>query len=270
MIRPRVLRRLLGLGTLLAVAAACARAPSTVTYTVQPSGFGGPDSVPSGWTEVTLTNDSSGVDHAQFVMLDAGKTADELAAALAADPERFPDWSHPMGGPNAPDPGGSATAVVNLEPGAYALLSFIPNGEGVPGLARGFLKPVTVTDQRSGGAEPKGDATVELADFSMTLSGEVAAGERTLRFNNGGSQPHEAYLVKLNEGVTADDYLNASPDAPPPATGLGGITAIEPGAHQFIVANLEPGNYAMFCFLADAATHAPHFALGMLTEFTVK
>jgi hypothetical protein len=129
---------------------------------------------------------------------------------------------------------------------------------------------VTITEPRSAAAEPKSDVTVALADFSLSVGGTVAPGERTLRFDNNGSQPHEAYLVKLNEGVTADDYLNAAPGTPPPAAGLGGITAIAPGDHQFIMADLEPGNYAMFCFLTDPKSHAPHFALGMMTEFEVK
>lgn len=255
---------------LVALLAACAPAAQPLAYTVQDGGFAGPDSAPAGWTQISLTNDSAGVDHAQFVRLEAGKTAEDLAAALAADPERFPAWSYPLGGPNAPDPGGTATAIVNFTPGTYALLSFIPDGAGVPGLARGFLKTVTITASRTAAAEPNADATVSLADFSLSLSGEIAAGERTLRFDNSGTQPHEAYLVKLNEGVTAEAYLNAAPGTPPPAAGLGGITAIAPGDHQFITVDLDPGNYAMFCFLTDPASHAPHFVLGMLTEFSVK
>jgi hypothetical protein len=266
---PRLLLAAAALVALL-MAACGPAAPAEVTYTVQDSGFAGPDSLAAGWTKVSLTNASQAVEHVQFFKLDGGHTVDDLAAALTADPERFPDWSHPLGGPNAPDSGGTSNAFVNFEPGSYALLSFIPNAEGVPGMARGFLKAVTVTADRSTAAEPKSDVTVDLADFNFSVSGDLTAGTHTFRFNNVGGQPHEGVLVKLNEGVlTAADYLNAAPDGPPAAVGVGGITAIAVGDHQYITTELSPGNYALFCFFTDAETHAPHFVLGMMTEFTV-
>jgi hypothetical protein len=263
--------RRLALAVLAAVlAAACApQAPAEVTYTVQDGGYAGPDTIAPGWTKVNLTLAGQSVEHAQFIRLDDGHTPDDLAAALAADPENFPAWSHPLGGPNAPDPGGTANAYVNFVPGSYALLSFIPNAEGVPGLARGFLRAVTVTGDASGAAEPQSDVTIDLADFNFNVSGDLTPGAHTIRVNNGGGQVHEAILVKLNEGVTADDYLNAPPGSPPPAASLGGTTGIAVGDRNFVAAELTPGNYALFCFFPDPATHAPHFALGMVAEFTV-
>jgi hypothetical protein len=262
---------LFSLALLLAVTlAGCSpAAPNQVSYTVEDGGYAGPDQLQAGWTRMMLTNASSGVDHIQLVKLGDGQSVDALAAALVEHPEGFPTWAKPLGGPNAPDPGGTATAIVNLEPGNYAMYSAIPNGEGVPGVARGFLKALTVTSQRSAAAEPRADLTIELNNFSFGLAGTPAAGTRTIRFDNSGSQPHEAYLVKLNDGVTVEDYLNASPDAPPPAAGLGGITGIGPGDHQFIVTELEAGNYALMCFFTDPASEAPHFALGMVSEFSV-
>jgi hypothetical protein len=251
-------------------AAACApQAPAEVTYAVQDSGYSGPDTLNPGWTKVNLTLPGQAVEHAQFVRLDDGHSPEELAGALASDPENFPAWSHPMGGPNAPDPGGTANAYVNFVPGNYALLSFIPNAEGVPGLARGYLMAVTVTGEAASVPEPQSDITIDLADFSFTVSGELAAGAHTIRVNNGGGQVHETILVKLNESVSADDYLNASPDQPPLAMGLGGTTGIAVNDHQFIATELTPGNYALYCFFTDPESHAPHFALGMVAEFSV-
>lgn len=195
-----------------------------------------------------------------------------MKAALEADPENFPAWAIPYGGPNAPDPGGSTSAIVKLEAGRYALISVIPNAEGVPGFLNGLLKALTVTEASGAAAlEPKADLTIDLNDFAFVgVSDSVAAGQYVLRFNNMGTQPHEAYLVKLNEGVTAEAYLNTPPDQPPPAVSLGGITFIAPGAHQYLNVTLEPGTYALFCFVPDPGSHAPHFVLGMMQEFTVK
>lgn len=244
---------------------------NTITFTAEATGFGGPETLPAGWAEITLTNNTQAGHHVQLVKLDEGQTPEALKAALEADPENFPAWAIPYGGPNAPDPGGSTSAIVHLEAGNYALISVIPDAEGVPGFLNGMLKAVTVTAVDGATAlEPQADLTVELVDFGLNLSGEAAAGERIIRFDNAGQQVHEAYLVKLNEGATADTYLNTPPTEPPPAAGLGGITGIAPGAHQYVRVTLEPGRYALFCFFPDPSSHAPHFALGMVKEFTVR
>jgi hypothetical protein len=243
----------------------------SVTFTAEASGFGGPDTLSAGWTKIVLTNNSQGVHHVQLVKLDGGKTPDDLKAALEADPENFPAWAVPYGGPNAPDPGGDTSAIVKLEAGNYALISVIPNAEGVPGFLNGMLKALTVIEASGAAAlEPQSDLSVDLTDFALGAPGSITAGEHVIRFNNMGTQVHEAYLVKLNDGVTAEAYLNAPLGAPPPAVSLGGITGISPGAHQYVSVTLEAGNYALFCFFPDPASHAPHFALGMVQEFTVK
>jgi hypothetical protein len=241
-----------------------------VKFTVEDAGFSGPESIPAGWTEIVLTNNSQGVHHIQLVKLDAGKTPDDLKAALEANPEVFPPWGKPYGGPNAPDPGGATSAIVKLDAGSYAIISVIPNTEGVPGFLNGMLKALTVTEANSTALEPQADLAIDFTEFALAVSGPITTGEHVIRFSNKGLQVHEAYLVKLNEGATAEVYLNTPPTEPPPAVSLGGITGIIPGAHQYIRVTLEPGNYAMFCFFPDPNSHAPHFALGMIREFSVK
>src|SRR4029078_2361359 len=59
-------------------------------------------------------------------------------------------------------------------------------------------------------------------------------------------------------------------DGPPPGDGLGGITAMIPGATEYFTANLTPGNYVMICFVPDAKDGKPHSDHGMVKEFTVK
>jgi hypothetical protein len=159
---------------------------------------------------------------------------------------------------------------VHLDAGDYAVLSLIPGPDGVPGFVNGLLKSLTVVEASGEIAmEPTADVTISLDDFVFTVNGEFQYGKQMIAFENLGSQAHEMYLVKLNDGVTADDYLNAPLDAPPPAVGLGGITGIEPGTRQYVELDLESGNYAMFCFFPDAESHAPHFALGMMAEFSI-
>jgi hypothetical protein len=252
--------------------AACNPATGTneVTFTTTEYAFSGPDQVPAGWTKVSLVNQGKEGHHIQIVKLDPGKTRDDLLAALATDPESFPAWARPIGGPNDPYPGASSSAYVNFEVGNYVVLCVIPDAQGVPHLAHGMVKALTVTAAASASAEPRADVTVDLADFAFTMSGSPTAGDRIFRFNNKGQQVHEAFLVKLEAGKTAQDYLNASPDAPSPGKSFGGITGIAPGDHQSISVKLEAGNYALICFFPDPGTHAPHFAQGMIQEFAVQ
>ena len=241
-----------------------------VSFTATDSAYSGPDEIGGGWVKISLTNEGQEGHHIQLVKLADGKTQNDLKAALTADGEKYPAWAMPYGGPNAPDPGGSLSASLFLEAGSYAMIDIIPNAEGKPHFQNGLIKALTVTEP-SGimPGEPKPDVTIDLNDFNFKMSGSLAAGDRTIRFVNAGKQVHEAYLVKLEEGKTAQDYLNTAPGTPPPAVAVGGITGILSGDSQYIEVTLEPGQYAMFCFLPDPASHAPHFVVGMVQEFTV-
>jgi ketosteroid isomerase-like protein len=241
-----------------------------VAFRATDSAYIGPDEIKGGWVKITLTNEGQEGHHIQLVKLSDGKTPADLTSALTADRENYPAWAMPYGGPNAPDPAGSVSALLFLEAGNYAMVDIIPDAEGKPHFQHGLIKSLSVTEP-SGilPGEPKADVTVELDDFNFKASGSFSAGEQTIRFLNAGQQVHEAYLVKLEEGKTAKDYLNAAPGTPPPAVAVGGITGIVSGDSQYIEVTLEPGSYAMFCFLPDPTSHAPHFVMGMVQEFTV-
>jgi ketosteroid isomerase-like protein len=241
-----------------------------VAFTATDSAYTGPDVIKGGWVQVTLTNDGQEGHHIQLVKLLDGKTLDDLKAALTADGENYPAWAMPYGGPNAPDPGGSVSAILFLQAGNYAMVDIIPDAEGKPHFQNGLIKFLSVTEP-SGilPGEPKPDVSIELNDFNFKASGSFSAGEQTIRFLNAGQQVHEAYLVKLEQGKTAPDYLNAAPGTPPPGAAVGGITGIASGDSQYIEVTLEPGTYALFCFLPDPTSHAPHFVVGMVQEFSI-
>jgi hypothetical protein len=44
---------------------------------------------------------------------------------------------------------------------------------------------------------------------------------------------------------------------------------MEGGRHAFINVRLEPGTYALICFIPDAKDGKPHFMHGMMKEFKV-
>jgi hypothetical protein len=86
-----------------------------VTVTARDYAFEMPDTVVAGRTEIQLVNKGPELHHAALLRLDAGKTAADLFAALKAGGPP-PKWVHEVGGPNAPAPGRTSAAVVDLAP----------------------------------------------------------------------------------------------------------------------------------------------------------
>jgi hypothetical protein len=91
---------------------------------------------------------------------------------------------------------------------------------------------------------------------------------------NQGAQDHEAFLIKLNPGATVEEFLGAfepgAPPGPPPGQGFGGFQAVSPGGGGTFTVDFTAGDYALVCFVDDPNTGAPHFALGMIHEFTIQ
>jgi hypothetical protein len=53
-------------------------------------------------------------------------------------------------------------------------------------------------------------------------------------------------------------------EGPPPGSLRGGIVDLDPGAHAFFDLEIEPGDYALICFLPDTQDGKPHFVHGMM------
>lgn len=77
---------------------------------------------------------------------------------------------------------------------------------------------------------------------------------------------HEMAIGKLPEGLSLEETLQLP--APPPLVGI--VTPLAPGGTTNVVLTepLEPGNYALLCFLPteEGTTHVEE---GMIAEFTV-
>jgi hypothetical protein len=225
-------------------------------------------------TRISLTNEGQELHHQQLIKLPEGTSSEDLLAAFAQGPgSPPPPGIVSAGGVSVLAPGGSGTATLNLQPGNYVMLCFVPNAEGVPHFALGMATPLTVTEATGPlAAEPDSDLTVDMFDFGYTISEPITAGAHTIRVTNSGPQDHEAFLVQLAPGATVMDFMAAfEPGAqgPPPGLPLGGFQSINNGGGGFFTANFASGNYALVCFVEDVETGAPHAVLGMIEEFTV-
>jgi len=268
-------------GAASGTASSAAFDPATHTATVHAKDFAfdAPASISGGWTTFHLINDGPNLHHLQIVRLDSSKTAADLEAAMK-NPGPPPRWAVFLGGPNAPNPGASSDAMVDMQPGNYVLLCLVDIPGKVPHFAKGMVRPLTVT-AASGtpAAEPNADVTLTLSDYKFDATGPMTtAGNHTVKLVNKGPQPHEVEIIRLAPGKTMKDfgefmqkaYASDKMDGPPPGDAIGGIAALVPGGTEYFTANFTPGNYAMICFLPDAKDGKPHVDHGMVKEFTVK
>jgi hypothetical protein len=115
---------------------------------------------------------------------------------------------------------------------------------------------------------------VDLNEFAFAFISSDVTGE-TLAFqaNNVGEQQHELGLAKIPADADIQTLLTTEEDVPG-FEFLGGVGPIEPGedAAIVLVEPLEPGRYAMVCFLPDTAEGpdgTPHALKGMVAEFTL-
>jgi hypothetical protein len=236
--------------------------------------FDAPDQIEAGLVKVNLVNNGQEPHHAQLVRLNDGVTQDQFQSALQeGEAAAFPLIAF-VGGPGLVDPGLQSQVTLDLTPGQYVLLCFIPSHDGMPHLAKGMVRPIEVvaaTDQGET-SEIKADATVKLLDFSFILPTEIKAGPQVWEVINEGPQPHELMLLKLAEGKSMDDvqaFIQA-PHGAPPFSQIGGFQAINPGKSGWLNLDLTPGEYVALCHVPDPASGHAHTELGMVMPFSVK
>lgn len=246
--------------------------PQEIVIQARDFAFDAPDTVRSGLTSIRLVNNGPDLHHVQLVRLDGGHTLEDLMGHMAAGGPP-PAWMVEVGGPNTPGiPGESTNATLDLKPGNYALLCVIPAPDGQPHIAKGMVKPlVVVPAEGASAALPRADIVMALDDYSFMATPEIAAGRRTIRFENRASQPHEVVIAKLAPGRTAQDLLRfiGTRQGTPPGKMVGGVTGIAKGEVNQATIDFEPGEYALLCFVPDARDGKPHFMHGMVRQITV-
>lgn len=246
-------------------------AVSAVTITATDFAFDSPAEVPAGLTTLRLVNQGPSIHHVQLVKLAEGKTVDDFMAALKAGGPP-PKWAVMAGGPNPPERGDTSSTTMDLEAGNYAMVCFVPSADGVPHLIKGMVRPLTVTPgSGTAAAEPQADIVMKMVDYDFELSRPLSAGRHTIRIENSGPQPHEVAIVKLESGKEPMDFAEWGERQTGPAPGAlyGGVSGIMPGAHAFVDVDLEPGEYALICFIPDMKDGKGHYAHGMAKKVTV-
>ncbi|MDQ3956567.1 MAG: hypothetical protein M3285_13565 [Actinomycetota bacterium] len=125
--------------------------------------------------------------------------------------------------------------------------------------------------------EEGGETTFTAVDYGFQGPDTLPAGEVQLTLENEGTEPHEMAIIRFEQGKTLEDALafikeqGVEGKPPPWAKFVGGIRPVKPGESGQGGANLEPGSYALLCFVESKANKGqPHVALGMAAPLTVE
>jgi len=246
-------------------------APHALVVKSKDFAFMAPDTVPAGVTTITLGNDGPGIHHLQLVKLDSGKTVADLMGAMK-NPGPFPRWAQFASGPNAAMPGAATSATVDLTPGNYVMICLVDVPDRIPHFAKGMVRPLTVVASSGAAAAwPQSEFTITTTEYTFAIPDTIKAGMHDFTVKLAGAQPHEVVVFKFLPGKTMKDLQKWAADykGPPPVTALGGVTTAMPGMQAQFVANLQPGNYVLVCFVPDIKDGKPHMEHGMVKGFVV-
>jgi hypothetical protein len=248
-----------------------------VTFTATDYKFTVPPSIPSGLVKVTLKNDGTAPEGHQLNLIKLGSTTlNELKARVAkVDVKGLPESTVFVGGPNGVDAGKSGSAIVDLEPGDYAAVCFIPDAKGRSHASLGMFEKVTVTASADPVTKIDTAGSITLSDFTFVFP-KPFSGSGTFEVKNVGVQLHELGIVQILPGKTFDDvkkmlFSTSPPAGPPPFQSVIGLTGLSHDAHAYLPMDLAPGNYVAVCFFPDVNKNGlPHAIVdNMIQEFTV-
>jgi hypothetical protein len=170
-----------------------------------------------------------------------------------------------------------------MEQGSDEVMTLAPltvtGGEGTPAAAT----PV-VAEASPVASAPRGDVTLIMTDNPSFLisSGTVPTGPQLWEVTNTGElQSHHVVMVRIPDGLTEDDIvsgfgslLSGTPSASPPVstqfTYVGYAALQSGGTTTWQEFDLDPGTYAVLCFIVDPETGVPHLMDGMVKTFTVE
>lgn len=229
-----------------------------------------PESAETGLAEITLTNDSDSEADLQLIRVEGDHSPEEVVEGLgkAIQGKAFPEWFFAAGGVGSLEAGESATVEQVLKPGKY----YAFNTSGGPPDAKSAAV-TEVTGEESEEVIEEGDATVEAAEYVFNTE-VLPSGEAEIAFDNIGAQPHHLIASKIKGDATAEDvekFFKAEQGAPPlEEKGTKSTAVLEGGEAQLVKLDLEPGRYALYCFITDREGGPPHALKGMVDEVEVE
>ena len=269
--RANLPRNIALLGAALWLAPACKPDPPIV-ITATEYAFSGPDTVRSGLVTLRMVNAGQEPHQAGVVRIDGPRTPTEIAAGLESSAP--PPWMQFVGGPDAVNPGDTASATQLLAPGTYVLVCFLPSPDGTMHWEKGMIRTLVVQGANPAAASTlAGDDTLSLGDYSFTLAHPLRAGTHTIYVENDGPQLHEVMVLSLAPGKAVRDLVawsSHSMPGPLPARPFGGLVTLAAGKTAAFTLTLARGSYVLVCFIPDKKDGRSHVLHGMVQEIRVE
>jgi hypothetical protein len=117
--------------------------------------------------------------------------------------------------------------------------------------------------------------SLSATEYAFQAPDTILAGWSTFRLANHGTEVHYGHIVRLEQGKTVQDLVDAYAEAirtsgprPKWVTRFGGPGGAAPGDSSSVTQYLEPGSYVWICPIEDSGG-APHFAKGEVKSFVV-
>ena len=129
--------------------------------------------------------------------------------------------------------------------------------------------PATLSEAAS--VPPIPEITIKATEYAFDAPAQIEAGLVSIILENHGQEPHHVQFVRLNNGVTMQQFqiaLQQGPEAAVLVTIAGGPGTVAPGGHQQVTLELIPGHYVLLCF-ASGHDDVPHLAKGMVAPLEV-
>jgi hypothetical protein len=122
-------------------------------------------------------------------------------------------------------------------------------------------------------AKPIPKVAITAADYTFAMPAEIPAGYVDVTLSNTGKESHQVGFVKLGSMTFAQFKAAAAKTnvaaIKPGTIFLGGPNGADPGQKTSAVVKLDPGNYAVVCFIPANSDGKPHAAHGMVGEVKV-
>jgi uncharacterized cupredoxin-like copper-binding protein len=116
------------------------------------------------------------------------------------------------------------------------------------------------------------EVVITASDYAYDNPAEIQAGPTYIKMENVGEEIHHVQLLRLNDGVTLEQFQAAlqqgEETALPLVTFHGGVGIFPKGGSGRVLVNLEEGQYVLACFI-PSPDGIPHLAKGMLTPMKV-
>jgi hypothetical protein len=263
---------------------------------VGPDGIEAPGHLAPGLYHVRLSAAEDFIGYMNIVQSPAGLDQQtEEGQMMLAGQQDLPQegWTY-FGGTNTPNPGETASFVIDLAPGEYRVAaSYYSPMEGA-GDEVMRLKPLSVSGNATPVAPPAATPVVASgppADVTLTMTddlqylitlGTVPVGPNIWKFENTGTHhAHHVVIFGIPDGITEEDMVTEYEmlmAGGTPADGSfipelvwAGYGALQSGGTvTWTELDFQPGTYAAICFIFDAGTGRPHVLDGMVTTFVVE